>query len=363
MKMLWRCAVWMLFLALPLDAMAHQVFLSSARITENPGRQISVELSVEGTDLEKVFEVPLTIRGGIVNPHELAKHQPKIVDYLMARMAVANSAGDSCHFMSKKTQESYNAVLLVTKWDCQKTAGELFYQTSLFFDESSTAGQLVFIKGMKNKTPPLLNAKTPKISITGPPPTFMETTKRFIAAGIEHIFIGFDHIAFLVALLLWARRLWSVIKIITAFTVAHTITLTLATLDIVTLPSVFVEAAIAASIIYVAAENFYRRDIEKRWPITFLFGLVHGFGFASVLKDFGLPDNALVTALAMFNVGVEIGQIAIVGIALPIILTVDHLIVRNAPNAPNIRRNPIFIYFASGGILLLGAYWLIERLI
>ena len=351
----------MLLLALPLDAMAHQVFLSSAKIVESSDRQISVELIVEGSDLEKVFGVPLTIRGGIVNPHELAKHKTKIVDYLMARVAVANGAGDSCSFVSKEFHESFNAVLLLTKWDCRNTVGELFYQTSLFFDESATAGQLIFIKDMKAKTPPLLNAQTPKISITGPPPTFMETTKRFVVAGIEHIFIGFDHIAFLVALLLWARRLWSVIKIVTAFTIAHTITLTLATLDIVTLPSVFLEAAIAASIIYVAAENFFRREIESRWLVTFFLGLVHGFGFASVLKEFGLPDNALVTALAMFNVGVEIGQIATVGIALPVILTVDHLIVRNAPNAPNNRRKPHFVYLASGSILLLGAYWFVER--
>tara|TARA_B100000315_G_scaffold65222_1_gene59191 strand:- start:1764 stop:2825 length:1062 start_codon:yes stop_codon:yes gene_type:complete len=345
----------------PLDAIAHQVFLSSARITENPDRQVSVELRVEGSDLEKVFKVPLTIRGGIVNPHELAKHRSKITDYLMVKMAVANGAGDSCRFASKSSHEYFNAVLLETKWDCKKTAGELFYHTSLFFDESPTAGQLVFITGMKQKTPPLLNAKTPKISITGRPPTFMETTTRFVASGIEHIFIGFDHIAFLVALLLWARRIWSVVKVVTAFTIAHTITLTLATLDIVTLPSSFVEAAIAGTIIYVAAENFFRREVETRWLVTFILGLVHGFGFASVLKNFGLPDNALVTALAMFNVGVEIGQIAIVGICLPIILTVDYVIVRNAPNAPNNRRNPAFVYLASGGILLLGVYWFVER--
>ena len=139
---------------------------------------------------------------------------------------------------------------------------------------------------------------------------------RYVSAGIEHIFTGYDHIAFLIAIVLWARRLTPVIKIVTAFTLAHSLTLSLAALDIVRIPSAIVEPAIAASIVYVAAENFLSRDIEKRWRITFAFGLIHGFGFASALQEFGLPKSALVPALAAFNAGVEIGQLAIVSLAL-----------------------------------------------
>jgi hydrogenase/urease accessory protein HupE len=361
MKRIWHLSLLVLLIIAPINAVAHQVFLSSVRIAENPNRQIDIELKVEGSDLEKVFKIPLTIRGGIVNPHILDKHKKKLTNYLIPKFALSNLEGDSCHLISKETKSFYQGVALTTKWDCRKVEGELFYQTSLFFDLAPNAGQLVFIKGMKNKTPPLLNSKTPKISITGPPPTFLETTTRFVASGIEHIFLGYDHIAFLIALLLWTRRLISVVKLVTAFTVAHTITLSLATLDIITLPTLFVEAAIAATIIYVAAENFFRRDADQRWPLTFFLGLVHGFGFASVLKEFGLPENAVVTALAMFNVGVEIGQIAIVGICLPIILVVDQLIVGNAANAPNSRRNPIFVHILSGVILLLGIYWFVTR--
>jgi HupE / UreJ protein len=104
---------------------------------------------------------------------------------------------------------------------------------------------------------------------------------------------------------------------VTAFTVAHSITLSLAALDIVRIPSAIIEPAIAASIIYVAAENFVSRDIDKRWRDTFGFGLIHGFAFASALQEFGLPRNALVPALALFNLGVEIGQIAIVSLLVP----------------------------------------------
>ena len=361
MKKILPLVVLIILFLLPLDTVAHQIFLSSVHITENTDRQVSVNLRVDGEDLAKIFNIPLTIKGGIVNPHVLKEHRDNLTKYLLSKIALANAEGDSCKFISQNSRDVMNAVVLETKWDCRKTSGELFYLTSLFFDQDSNAGQLVFIKGMKNKTPPLLNSKTPKISITGPPPTFMETTTRFIASGIEHIFIGYDHIAFLIALLLWVRHIRSVIKIVTAFTVAHTITLSLATLDIFSLPTIFVEAAIAATIIYVAAENFFHRDVEKRWPLTFYLGLVHGFGFASVLKEFGIPENSVITALAMFNVGVEIGQIAIVGICLPIILAIDFFIVRNAPNLPNSRRNPIFVYLASGVILLFGVYWLIDR--
>lgn len=349
--------------ALSTEVIAHQVFLSSAKIAKNPGRQVSVDLKVGADDLKVALDIPLTIRGGAINSLTLIENKKAVSDYLIANIAIANGKGDGCALRGQEMKTVDQGVALNTKWDCAKIAGELFYQTSLFFDLDAAAGQLVNIKGMTNKTPPLLNARTPKISLTGTPPTFMETTTRFIASGIEHIFIGYDHIAFLIALLLWARHILSVIKVITAFTIAHTITLSLATLEIITLPTIFVEGAIAATIVFVAAENFFRRDVAKRWPLTFFLGLIHGFGFASVLKNFGLPENALVTALAMFNIGVEIGQIAIIGICLPVILGIDHLIIRNKPTAPDYRRNPVFVYLASGIIILLGIYWFIERVI
>ena len=147
MKLSRYIAIGLLLIALPVEALAHQVFLSSARIAENPDRQISVELRAEGEDLAKVFKVPLTIRGGIVNPHELKKHQARITKYLLAKFAVANAEGNSCSFISETSEANFNAVALTTKWDCKKIDGELFYQTSLFFDESETARHLAFIKG------------------------------------------------------------------------------------------------------------------------------------------------------------------------------------------------------------------------
>ena len=110
------------------------------------------------------------------------------------------------------------------------------------------------------------------------------------------------------------------VKVVTAFTVAHSITLCLAALEIVRLPSQWIEAGIALSIVYVAVENFWLKRMDYRWMITFAFGLVHGFGFANVLRELGLPNaSGLVASLFAFNAGVEIGQVAIVALVFPLI--------------------------------------------
>lgn len=142
---------------------------------------------------------------------------------------------------------------------------------------------------------------------------------QYLWLGVTHIFLGYDHVAFLLALL-FVRRFRDLVKIITAFSVAHTLTLGAAALGVVALPSRWVETAIAASIVYVAAENLWRgADAPHRWRITFAFGLVHGFGFASVLRELGLPSEGLVRSLLAFNLGVELGQLAIATVCWPVL--------------------------------------------
>ena len=156
----------------------------------------------------------------------------------------------------------------------------------------------------------------------------------FVREGIWHIWIGFDHILFLLSLLLpavglWAGgrwqpasrlrdSLWEVLRIVTAFTLAHSITLSLATLGWVSLPSRVVESTIAASVVLAALNNVWPVFHGRRWFVAFVFGLIHGFGFASVLADLGLPKDALALALVGFNLGVELGQLAIVAAFLPL---------------------------------------------
>jgi len=142
--------------------------------------------------------------------------------------------------------------------------------------------------------------------------------RRFFKLGVEHIFLGYDHICFLLALIV-VSRFGELVKIVTSFTVAHSITLILAALKIVTLPPRLIECGIALTILYVAAENLWRRNITHRWVLTFFFGLIHGFGFANVLAELNLPRDATIRCLLSFNVGVEAGQLTIVAALFPLL--------------------------------------------
>ena len=138
--------------------------------------------------------------------------------------------------------------------------------------------------------------------------------------GIRHIWTGYDHLAFLVGLLLLGGRFRTLVGILTAFTIAHSITLSLAALGLVHLSPAIVEPAIALSIVYVAVENFFVKDASKRWRLTFAFGLLHGFGFAGALADLDLSRAQLPAALFAFNLGVEIGQVAVLVVVLPLVM-------------------------------------------
>lgn len=175
----------------------------------------------------------------------------------------------------------------------------------------------------------------------------------WVALGVRHIFDGVDHLAFLLAVLLvgggWRRVLW----LVTSFTVAHSLTLGATVLGWVVLDGErarWVEAAIAASIIYVAVENLVLREHRHRALVTFLFGLVHGFGFASVLRSYGLGDS-VAPALLGFNLGVELGQAAVVAVLLPVLRMVQR---RPALHLKTVRAVSVLI-------LAAGGYWMIER--
>jgi len=173
----------------------------------------------------------------------------------------------------------------------------------------------------------------------------------FFPLGIEHILTGYDHLLFLLALMLRGGGLWSLLKIITAFTLAHSITLALAALDVIVLPSALVESVIALSIAYVALENLLPRyAASRRWAVSFLFGLVHGFGFSSVLREIGLPKENLLLALLNFNLGVEVGQLTVVLLVVPILMRL-----RSRPWEPRV------VATISGVILAVGLVLFVER--
>jgi hydrogenase/urease accessory protein HupE len=176
----------------------------------------------------------------------------------------------------------------------------------------------------------------------------------FLSLGVKHILTGYDHLLFLFGLLLVARGFFSSLGIITSFTIAHSITLAVATLDVVQIPSRIVEPLIAASIVFVGIENLLRGDIPTaRRMVAFGFGLIHGFGFASALRELGIGSGTggIVLPLFSFNLGVELGQIMVAAAALPIIW--------------KLRENPMFIArwapACSAAVVLLGSFWFVQR--
>jgi hydrogenase/urease accessory protein HupE len=181
----------------------------------------------------------------------------------------------------------------------------------------------------------------------------------YLKLGIEHILTGFDHLLFVLALLLIVRNLWQLVKTVTAFTVAHSITLALATLGIVQVPSKPVEAVIALSIVFVAAEIAHARQgregltARAPWIVAFTFGLLHGFGFAGALNEVGLPHGHIPTALLFFNIGVEIGQLLfVVGITglIAILRKIQPVIPRWTALVPS---------YSIGAVAM---FWVIQRL-
>jgi HupE / UreJ protein len=173
----------------------------------------------------------------------------------------------------------------------------------------------------------------------------------FVRLGVQHILTGWDHLLFLLVLLLRGGGWLSLVKIITAFTVAHSVTLALAVLEVVALPDRLVEAVIALSIAAVAAENLFLRPmVSRRWLVSFAFGLVHGFGFSSVLREVGLPTRGLVLSLLGFNGGVELGQALVVAVALPALA-----LLRSTRWEARVTRS------ASLATLLVGAVLFVER--
>jgi hypothetical protein len=227
----------------------------------------------------------------------------------------------------------------------------------------------------------MLDARTSDVAIElGAAADRPGTAAQFVALGLHHILSGYDHLLFLIALLIGVRRLRSVVATVTAFTLAHSVTLSLAVLGVVAAPAAIVEPLIAASIVFVGIENLVRdsglpssrfalrraggvRDSglggvqedpgASRWKLTFVFGLVHGFGFAGALRDLGIGSDGGGVALPLgaFNLGVEAGQIAVVGVLWPVISALG--------SRPAWRFR--FAQATSAAVAVAGVYWFIER--
>lgn len=300
-----------------------------------------------------------------------AKHS-EIAAYALARLQLS-SQGKNCplqmseHLVDEHTDGAY--AVLRFKAACAQTLQSLSAHYGLFFDIDPQHKGLLRLESQGQTRSAIFSPEHASQEFILSQPKRIDQFLAYGREGVWHIWIGFDHILFLLALLLPAvvlRRerhwqavdkfkpaLWEVLKIVTAFTLAHSITLTLATLQVISLPSRWVEASIAASVVIAALNNIFPLFRERRWLMAFGFGLIHGFGFASVLSDLGLPQGALVLALVGFNLGVEAGQLAIVSAFLPL--------------AYALRRTWLYqrLVLLAGSLLiaLLAGIWLAERVL
>jgi len=341
-------------------AQAHQTRLSSSKLVVQ-GASVTATLELNGSDLNVAARLTLTGEGDEVLPQRLAAQQRAVLDYLRSRVSLQFENGTLCPVADEVLQARRDHVLAQLRFRCPPLGRPLVYRVTLFQEIDPAARHVVTVDGDERRLG-LLGVAHPGMRLSGVRAGLGETLRYYVVAGIEHIAIGYDHIAFLLAVIVLGRRFWPLFAAVTAFTVAHSITLTLAVLGLVVVPSRIVEVLIAATIVYVAAENFFIRDIRHRWWLTFAFGLVHGFGFASVLREYGIPDHALVPALAAFNVGVEVGQVLVVAIAVLAWRAGFALSGKAGVHGDALLQRRVSLV-VSAGVLLLGLYWLAERLL
>ncbi|EKU97514.1 HupE / UreJ protein [Leptolyngbya sp. PCC 7375] len=251
-----------------------------------------------------------------LSPSEIEQHRTQLEQQLGNGITLKNQTDESGQFTLTSTTAqqpedtiTHSTFLLRYKWPT--TLQKLTIQYNLFFPEHEQAQALATITQGNRTRNIVFTPENNTIELADTIP-WQHQFLSFLKLGVEHIFTGYDHILFLVALLLPGGNLSQLLKIVTAFTIAHSLTLTLAVLNIATLPTVLVESAIALSIVYVAAENLWRKQISHRPWLTFGFGLIHGLGFANILRGLTQSQSHLLLSLASFNLGVELGQVAIV---------------------------------------------------
>lgn len=337
-RMYWLC--FFMGMLLQGTAWAHKPSDSYLTLRASAGsNDIAVRWDIALRDLDYVLQLDRDGDGDLTWG-EVRRRSDDITRLATGRLQLS-SADKACVWttasplmLDRHSDGTYAVLSLSAK--CTSLSEPLKAHYSLLFDvDPSHRGLVQWIApGQASAQALVFGTESAAQTLALAPAGIWPTLRQYLKDGMFHIWAGYDHILFLLSLLLPAVLLrkagrWEpaphlggafkeVLKVVTAFTLAHSITLSLAALQIISLPSRLVESVIAASVI-VAALNNLRGTIDKRrWVMAFVFGLIHGFGFASVLADLGLPRDALVLALVGFNGGVEIGQLAIVSVFLPL---------------------------------------------
>jgi hypothetical protein len=349
-------------------AFAHKASDAYLSIDQH-GAAIEARLDLALRDLDLVVDLDRDGDGSITWG-ELRSRHGEVAAYALSRLRI-DAGGERCvlavdgHEVERHSDGVYAVLRLAGA--CPRASPVLAIDYRMLFEVDAThRGLLRFAADDGSARTSVLTSDRPTLAISAST-GLVEQAGAYLVQGALHIFGGFDHLLFLVSLLLpavlvrdadsWTpvasfrHALTDVAKVVTAFTLAHSITLSLAVLDLVSLPSRWVESAIALSVILAALNNLRPLVRNARAAFAFGFGLVHGFGFAGALGELGLPDDALALSLVSFNVGVELGQLLIVAGFLPLAF-----LLRGTPAYQRIG-------VAGGSLAIAGAgfVWLAER--
>jgi len=345
-----RWLAFLVALVVASPALAHPAPFSYLDI-DLRGGQIDGALVVHVYDA--AHELGVSPSEQLLDPNVLGPRRPELIAQMDQRLVLRSGHRLKLEWTGVAPLPDRNALKLTFRVRNERP-GALTVRTNLFaydpyhqtfvniYEAGKLRQQWIFSRGGAERT-----------FYSGTTAGAFEVMKTFIPAGVHHILIGPDHLLFLFGLLLLGGRLMTLTKIVTAFTLGHSLTLSLAVLGIVTPPAAIVEPAIALTIVVVGADNLLRGDgVDLRPWAALAFGLVHGFGFANVLREFGLPREALGWSLFSFNVGVEIGQLAVV-------IVIASLLDFVGRRSHKVRQRVTVV--GSAVVIAAGVYWFIQR--
>jgi hydrogenase/urease accessory protein HupE len=330
-------------------AFAHEISFSHLRLEIDPNQTL-VRLELPVLDLAR----QLPAGAQLLKSESLNEFKPQILELLQKRFSINNQKLAVTGFQLEPLPAQKEVRATWTMPDV-RTNSAFQIKALLFPDNNLHKTFLDIYKNQTLKQQVIFDARNTEYAYS-PAQTqnVLTVIWSFILEGIHHIFIGPDHILFIVGLLLLGGNLLQLLKIVSLFTLAHSVTLALATLHVLNPPASLIEPAIAASIVFVGLHSLRGSKRDLRQVFAFAFGFIHGFGFANALSEMALPQNALVWSLFAFNLGVEIGQMCIVLLVAPLLMLLRRYYPKNA--VP-------FIRVASLAVIAAGAYWFIERVV
>lgn len=302
------------------DASAHAVGLSRGDYRVE-GRVVHVTLLFSGSELATALDGVDADDDGRLSPDEIASAQARIDRALLEGLTIGADGATCAPGLEYADATENDGVRAIASFACDHAPQKLAIDCR-FIDLFSSGHRHVanVTVGGSEKSFVLVRANERLEVDYGGAAAPEVPFRAMVWTGVTHIWTGYDHLAFLFGLLLVGGRLRSLVGVISAFTLAHSITLGLSALGAASIRPAIVEPAIALSVAYVGVENLFAPDPSKRWRITFPFGLVHGFGFAGALQSLDLPRAQIPGALLAFNLGVELGQLAVVAIVLPLVV-------------------------------------------